>query len=78
MVVVSDPDNGYRLRRWTKVQAMFQSLGRGSQTIKENRYVFDRIFDSTVDTHTVYMQSVWVSLKSTSIKSLTQIGGVIP
>ena len=59
-----------RQRRWTEGPGLSQSLRKGPKLLKEKRYVFDRAFDATADTQTVYQQSVKVSVSRCSLPAL--------
>lgn len=63
VVIVSDPGEDIRLKKWAPGLSGVQTLKRGAVSVlKEKRYIFDKAFDSETDTLTVYNQSVKVSL----------------
>jgi len=64
VVIVSDPGDDSRPKRWGELHMMGQAArcGNEAQLLKEKRYIFDRAFDGLADTQAVYNQSVRVTV----------------
>lgn len=71
VVVVSEPlEDGRPKRFGEQTLTRLPSIRRASEmpTSKERRYIFDKAFDGSVDTQTLYNQSVRVSLDSFNLE----------